>query len=268
MTHLSNKDTFQTTLLKSFWALPLVVLSSFAVHRKLSSVAIATTTGEKEENFTFATLLSEVPKGTRKLVTIKGANILLFWYRNELFAIENRSPAEGAYNQGFEQARFTQEYGILCPTTDTEFSLKTGQVTNWLPNNRVLRFLTPPCQPLEVFSVKVDGDQVLVNVGNQERSYYDGGVRSSFERNNVFGIEPRMYLEDGTYVDEAGSTQTTKVNPSTVVITTIAVAIVAVAGTATCLYFESIPALVAFWAIGFAITAKVVLDVTEDGDGN
>jgi len=242
-----------------------------APRRRRRRFALATATGVSstgtEEDYTLACPLSEVPKGTRKLVTIEGANLLLFWYRNELFAIENRSPAEGAFSQGFEQARLTQDYGILCPSTDTEFNLKTGAVVNWMPNNSVLRLLTPACPPLDVFAVKVVGDDVLVRLaaGTGARTgYFDGGAKSSFERNNVFGIEPRMYLDDGSYVDEKGATQRAAgtADPATILISTVAVAIVAVVGTASCLYFENIPALALFWIVGFGLTAKVVLDFT------
>ena len=40
-----------------------------------------------------------------------GASVLLFWYRNQMFAIEGRSPAEGAYSEGFIKAKFTQVRG-------------------------------------------------------------------------------------------------------------------------------------------------------------
>ena len=171
----------------------------------------------------------------------------------------------GAFNQGFEQARFTQNYGILCPSTETEFNMKTGEVMTWLPNNAVLRLLTPPCPPLEVFPVKVEQGEVRVAVPDGgERAYFDGGATSSFERNNVFGIEPRMYLEDGTYIDDDGVTQS-QLDPGIIVVTTLAVAIVAVAGTAVCLYIESIPALAAFWIVGFAIVGKQVLDYSDLG---
>ena len=259
-----------SSAIHSLVAVPIVMLMSALVwSRKSSRVAMATTTAEKtdvaEDEYTFATMLEEVPKGTRKLVRIKGANILIFWYRNELYAIENRSPAEGAFNQGFEQARFTQNYGILCPSTDTEFNMKTGEVTDWLPNNTVLRFLTPPCTPLEVFPVKMEEGEIKVAVPEGERAYFDGGATSSFERNNVFGLEPRMYLEDGTYIDDEGVTKS-PVDPGTIVVTTLAVAIIAVAGTAVCLYAESIPALAAFWIVGFAIVGKQVLEYSDLGE--
>jgi hypothetical protein len=47
----------------------------------------------------------------------------MFWYRNEIYAIEARSPAEGAYSEGFIKAKFTQvrqaEYqGLLLAVRD------------------------------------------------------------------------------------------------------------------------------------------------------
>eukprot|EP00884_Botryococcus_braunii_P001724 jgi/Botrbrau1/11552/Bobra.60_1s0006.1 len=50
----------------------------------------------------------DLPKGSRKEVRVEGINILLFWYRNQIMAIEARSPAEGAYSEGFLNAKLTQ----------------------------------------------------------------------------------------------------------------------------------------------------------------
>lgn len=44
----------------------------------------------------------------RKEFDVNGVNVLVFWYRNQLYAIESRSPAEGAYAEGFIKAKFTQ----------------------------------------------------------------------------------------------------------------------------------------------------------------
>lgn len=264
----TEAPTFVGSITKAFWAVPVVMLVSWLISRQAPKrIAMAATTGTPvaeaaKDNYIFAALAEEVPKGTRKLVDVNGAQILIFWYRNELFAIENRSPAEGAFNQGFESARFTMDFGILCPSTESVFSLRDGSVKDWLPNNTVLRTLTPPCPPLEVFPCKIDGDEIKIEVFEGDRAYFDGGATSSFERNNVFGIEPRMYLEDGTYIDDEGTTKT-KIDPATVTITIVAVATIAVAGTAICLYIESIPALAAFWAVGFGLTAKIVYDYTS-----
>lgn len=66
-----------------------------------------------------------------------------------------------------------------------------------------------------------------------------GGSASSLENNNVFGIEPQMYLTTGEELDDS-SGAVGKVDPATLAITTVAVAIIAVAGTATCLYYENL----------------------------
>lgn len=39
---------------------------------------------------------------------MEGRQVLMFWYRNNIYAIESRSPAEGAYSEGFIKAKFTQ----------------------------------------------------------------------------------------------------------------------------------------------------------------
>lgn len=45
-----------------------------------------------------------------------GRQVLMFWYRNQIYAIEARSPAEGAYSEGFIKAKFTQasDAGPAC----------------------------------------------------------------------------------------------------------------------------------------------------------
>eukprot|EP00882_Tetradesmus_deserticola_P026856 GHRQ01029668.1.p2 GENE.GHRQ01029668.1~~GHRQ01029668.1.p2 ORF type:complete len:100 (+),score=3.44 GHRQ01029668.1:405-704(+) len=40
----------------------------------------------------------------------------MFWYRNNIYAIEARSPAEGAYSEGFIKAKFTQVRRWPVPT--------------------------------------------------------------------------------------------------------------------------------------------------------
>jgi len=59
----------------------------------------------------------------RKEFDVEGRQLLMFWYRNEIYAIEARSPAEGAYSEGFIKAKFTQvrqaEYqGLLLAVRD------------------------------------------------------------------------------------------------------------------------------------------------------
>lgn len=68
-----------------------------------------------------------------------------------------RSPAEGAYSEGFVASKFTQDFCIECPATASLFSLKTGEIVSWYPNNPVLRMLTPQdtCRKLQIYPVKL-----------------------------------------------------------------------------------------------------------------
>lgn len=52
--------------------------------------------------------LSALPKGERRVILQDGEAILLMWFKDEIFAIENRSPAEGAFSEGLLNAKLTQ----------------------------------------------------------------------------------------------------------------------------------------------------------------
>lgn len=69
--------------------------------------------------------------GVRKEVRVGGRTLLLFWYRNQIYCTEARSPAEGAYSEGLIKGKFTQDFAIECPTTGTLYSLKDGSIVEW-----------------------------------------------------------------------------------------------------------------------------------------
>lgn len=48
------------------------------------------------------------PPGVRKEVEVDGRSVLIFWYRNQIYCIQAKSPAEGAYSEGFIKAKFSQ----------------------------------------------------------------------------------------------------------------------------------------------------------------
>lgn len=145
-------------------------------------------------------LPEELPKGVRKEVEVDGRQVLMFWYRNQIYAIEGRSPAEGAYSEGFIAAKFTQDYCIECPATGTLFSLKDGSIQSWYPNNPVLRAITPQdtCRPMEIYPVKLTQQAICVNISKSTtvatRSDR-GGAGTSIENNNVFTVQPNVYFE-------------------------------------------------------------------------
>lgn len=63
---------------------------------------------DNNENWVPVVPLVALPKGERRLIIQDGETILLLWYKDEIFAIENRSPAEGAYTEGLLNAKLTQ----------------------------------------------------------------------------------------------------------------------------------------------------------------
>lgn len=52
--------------------------------------------------------LAALPRGERRVIIQDGEAILLLWYKDQVYAIENRSPAEGAYSEGLLNAKLTQ----------------------------------------------------------------------------------------------------------------------------------------------------------------
>ncbi|KAK9134356.1 hypothetical protein Syun_013686 [Stephania yunnanensis] len=109
--------------------------------------------------------LTALPKGERRVILQDGETILLLWYKDEVFAIENRSPAEGAYSEGLLNAKLTQDGCIVCPTTDSTFDLKTGDIKDWYPKNPVLRVLTPPLRKLFTYPVKIEDENIYISLG-------------------------------------------------------------------------------------------------------
>lgn len=184
----------------------------------------------------------DLPKGTRKEVRVDGKTVLLFWYRNQIYAIEARSPAEGAYSEGFIRAKFTQDFCIECPATGSLFSLKDGSIVSWYPNNMVLRMLTPAstCRPLEIYPVHLGEASISVDVSGSTvggAPTTRGGSDTSLENNNVYGLEPKVYVEGSEAAPEAESSGDRVASAATLTITVLAVVGVLVGGGATLKYF-------------------------------
>lgn len=61
--------------------------------------------------------------------------------------------------------RFCLQDGcIVCPTTDSTFDLRTGEIKEWYPKNPVLRVLTPALRKLFIFPVKTDDENIFINL--------------------------------------------------------------------------------------------------------
>ncbi|KAL0909934.1 hypothetical protein M5K25_020846 [Dendrobium thyrsiflorum] len=146
--------------------------------------------------------LAALPKGERRVIIQDGETILLLWYKDELFAIENRSPAEGAYTEGLLNAKLTQDGCIICPTTDSTFDLRTGDIKEWYPKNPVLRALTPALRKLLVYSVKNDGENIYISMegdaqsGGSSEIVFSGKAQPGITASDVNVEEVRMVVDE------------------------------------------------------------------------
>ncbi|GMH38268.1 hypothetical protein BSKO_06152 [Bryopsis sp. KO-2023] len=217
---------------------------------------------ELDDSYICAMALSDLPKGERREVVVDGKDMLVFWYRSKVWACEGRSPAEGAYSTGFIESRFTEDYGIQCPDTDSVFSIKTGEILEWYPFNPVLSQLIPrdTCRKLETYPVEVVDEKIYISFtggsqGGVLSNKNTGGAKSSLEGNNVFFQEPPVYVEGsapGTPIPQGSLEDQRKLNPVTVIVGTLAVALVSVSGTGFAIYNESVPLLIGFWLLMLA----------------
>ncbi|GAB2290347.1 hypothetical protein Dimus_024626 [Dionaea muscipula] len=146
--------------------------------------------------------LAALPKGERRVIIQDGETILLLWFKDEVFAIENRSPAEGAYSEGLLNAKLTQDGCIVCPTTDSTFDLRTGATREWYPKNLVLRVLTPALRSLLVYPVKLDGQNIYISMGTAAKSdasaeiLFSGKAQPGVTASDVNVDEVRMIVDD------------------------------------------------------------------------
>eukprot|EP00882_Tetradesmus_deserticola_P018363 GHRQ01019725.1.p1 GENE.GHRQ01019725.1~~GHRQ01019725.1.p1 ORF type:complete len:133 (+),score=50.27 GHRQ01019725.1:264-662(+) len=79
---------------------------------------------------------------------------------------------------------------------------------------------------------------------------------TSLENNNVFTVQPTVYFEGMDPATESASMYqdvdlmpSGPLNPATVTVGIVALGIVAVAGSATAIYYESVIGLAAFWVV-------------------
>lgn len=57
-----------------------------------------------------------------------------------------------------------QDGCIVCPSTDSTFDLRTGEIKEWYPKNPVLRALTPVLRKLFVYPAKTDGENIYISI--------------------------------------------------------------------------------------------------------
>ncbi|KAJ6952389.1 hypothetical protein D5086_033534 [Populus alba] len=155
------------------------------------------------ENWVPVVPLTALPKGERRVIIQDGETILLLWYKDQVYAIENRSPAEGAYTEGLLNAKLTQDGCIVCPSTDSTFDLRTGAIKEWYPNNPVLRVLTPALRTLFVYPVKTDEENIYISIRGGVKSdvsaeiVFSGKAQPGVTASDVNVDEVRMVIDEG-----------------------------------------------------------------------
>ncbi|KAG6737811.1 hypothetical protein POTOM_059341 [Populus tomentosa] len=113
------------------------------------------------ENWVPVVPLTALPKGERRVIIQDGETILLLWYKDQVYAIENRSPAEGAYTEGLLNAKLTQFLWALGLDFDG-----LGDILNALEMARKVRemlLLSHESQCIVFASVIVSLNSVLLS---------------------------------------------------------------------------------------------------------
>lgn len=89
----------------------------------------------------------------------------------------HRSPAEGAYSEGFISSKLNQDFCIECPGTGSLFDFRSGEIKEWYPSNPVLRVLTPAatCRNLETYPVRLEQVRAHVFKAKQGETKQLGG---------------------------------------------------------------------------------------------
>ncbi|KAG5061615.1 hypothetical protein JHK87_002644 [Glycine soja] len=169
---------------------------------KAAQVSVAEESSASGDNWVPVVPLSALPKGERRVIIQDGETILLLWYKDQVFAIENRSPAEGAYTEGLLNAKLTQDGCIVCPSTDSTFDLRTGDIKEWYPKNPVLRVLTPALRKLFIYPVKTDEQNIYISIRGGVRSdasaeiVFSGKAQPGFTATDVNVDEVKMIVDE------------------------------------------------------------------------
>ncbi|KAL0326420.1 UNVERIFIED_CONTAM: hypothetical protein Sradi_5211300 [Sesamum radiatum] len=197
---LLTKPTSKIPLTSSRTSIRPITCKATEVSPPSSSSSSVAADGGK--NWVPVVPLAALPKGERRVIIQDGETILLLWYKDDVYAIENRSPAEGAYSEGLLNAKLTQDGCIVCPTTDSTFDLRSGDIKEWYPKNPVLRALTPPLRTLFVYPVKTDGENIYISMSGSLQSdasteiVFSGKAQPGVTASDVNVDEVKMIIDE------------------------------------------------------------------------
>lgn len=113
--------------------------------------------GGIEMSYTKAALVTDVPEEKCVTVVLNNSEILLAKIDGAYYAVSNKCP-----HLGGRLSDGTLEAGVItCPKHHAKFNLKTG--TNM--EGAKLAFLKIGVKDLQTYPVKVEGDDILIDLG-------------------------------------------------------------------------------------------------------
>jgi 3-phenylpropionate/trans-cinnamate dioxygenase ferredoxin subunit len=114
-------------------------------------------------DFVSVSTTEELKDGTMKEVAVRGNEILLARVDGRYYAVDNRCTHMGGKLSGGK----LEGTVVTCPRHGSQFDLKNGHVVRWLKGSGLVstvgKALKSP-RNLAVYSVKVEGDQIMVEI--------------------------------------------------------------------------------------------------------
>ncbi|MFH1651977.1 MAG: Rieske (2Fe-2S) protein [Chloroflexota bacterium] len=105
----------------------------------------------------------ELADGNMKSVPVEGHELLIARVGNKYYAADNRCP-----HMGGRLAQGSLEGTVVtCPLHASRFDLADGKVLRWTDFSRpvvTLMKIFKPARPLRVYPVKIEGENLLVEV--------------------------------------------------------------------------------------------------------
>lgn len=115
------------------------------------------------EKFVTVARVGDLEDGQMKAFEVNGREVLLAMVANKYYAADNLCPHMGA-NLSIGKLEGTI---LTCPRHASKFDLIDGRVirwTDWTGIKARASKLFRPVRPLVVYSVKVEGDNILVKI--------------------------------------------------------------------------------------------------------
>ncbi len=114
-------------------------------------------------NYVKAAAVKDLPDGGKRQVNIAGQEIMLARVGEHYYAVANRCPHLG----GNLAAGKLEGTVVTCPRHGSQFDIRDGKVIRWTKGSGLMTALSKvlkPARPLKVYNVRVDGDDILIEI--------------------------------------------------------------------------------------------------------